>query len=39
MEIVRNYFITFVIYFAIEMVWLGLIAKNMYEKHIGFFDG
>lgn len=35
MEIVKNYLITFVVYFGIEMVWLGLIAKNLYEKHIG----
>lgn len=35
MEVVRNYLITFVVYFAIEMVWLLLIAKNLYAKYIG----
>jgi uncharacterized membrane protein len=24
------------VFFAIDMVWLGLVAKNFYAKHIGF---
>lgn len=35
MEVIRNYFITFGIYLVIEMLWLTVIAKNLYEKYIG----
>ena len=33
---IKLYFIALPIFFAIDMVWLGLIAKNFYQKHIGF---
>jgi len=29
------YLITFVCFFLIDMVWLGLIAKGFYRKHLG----
>jgi uncharacterized membrane protein len=29
------YIITTVIFFAIDMVWLGFVAKDFYRKHIG----
>jgi len=32
----KLYFIALPIFFAIDMVWLGLVAKNFYQKHIGF---
>lgn len=32
----KNYFVALVVFFAIDMVWLGLIAKNLYSKYIGF---
>jgi uncharacterized membrane protein len=32
----KLYAIALPIFFAIDMVWLGLIAKNFYNKHIGF---
>lgn len=35
MNYVYLYIITTVIFFAIDMVWLGFIAKNFYRKHIG----
>lgn len=35
MEVIRNYFITFGVYLIIEMLWLGILAKNLYEKYIG----
>ena len=33
---IKLYAITLPVFFAIDMVWLGLIAKNFYQKHIGF---
>ena len=27
------------IFFLIDMLWLGLIAKNFYQKHLGFLMG
>lgn len=32
----KLYFIALPIFLAIDMVWLGLVAKNFYAKHIGF---
>ena len=33
---IKLYFLALPIFFAIDMVWLGLIAKTFYAKHIGF---
>lgn len=30
------YLIALPVFFAIDMVWLGLVAKSFYAKHIGF---
>ena len=30
------YLITFAVFFAIDMVWLGLVAKGFYRRQIGF---
>ena len=32
----KLYFIALPVFFAIDMVWLGLVAKNFYAKYIGF---
>jgi uncharacterized membrane protein len=32
----KLYLIALPIFFAIDMVWLGLVAKNFYSKQIGF---
>lgn len=32
----KLYLITLPVFFAIDMVWLGLVANNFYKKHIGF---
>jgi uncharacterized membrane protein len=32
----KLYGIALPVFFAIDMVWLGLVAKNFYAKHIGF---
>lgn len=36
MGIIKIYLVTFVIFFAIDLVWLGAIAKNLYKQHLGF---
>jgi uncharacterized membrane protein len=32
----KLYFATLIIFFAVDMVWLGLIASTFYKKHLGF---
>ncbi len=32
----KLYFLALPIFFAIDMVWLGLVAKTFYSDHIGF---
>lgn len=34
-EFITLFFITFVVFFVIDMLWLGLIAKNIYQQQIG----
>ncbi|MFT4761123.1 MAG: putative membrane protein [Paraglaciecola sp.] len=31
----KLYLLTIPIFFAVDLIWLGLIAKNFYRKHIG----
>ena len=33
---VKLYFGTLLAFFAVDMVWLGLVARGFYSKHIGF---
>jgi len=33
---IKLYFISFPIFLAIDMLWLGLVAKNFYAKYIGY---
>ena len=33
---IKLYMIALSVFFAIDMVWLGLVAKNFYSKQIGF---
>lgn len=33
---IRNYGITFAVFLAMDMVWLLLIAKGLYSKHLGY---
>ncbi|MGD0036891.1 MAG: DUF2177 family protein [Bacteroidota bacterium] len=33
---IKLYFIALPVFFVIDMVWLGLIAKSFYAKHIGY---
>ncbi|MCX7955655.1 MAG: DUF2177 family protein [Patescibacteria group bacterium] len=32
----KIYFLTLLIFFTIDMVWLGFLAKDFYQKQIGF---
>lgn len=32
---VKNYLMALIIFFAVDMVWLGLVAKNFYQSQIG----
>ena len=34
-KIFISYLLTTVVFFAIDMVWLGFVAKNMYRKYLG----
>jgi uncharacterized membrane protein len=36
---IRLYLIALPVFFAIDMVWLGLIAKNFYREKLGFLMG
>ncbi|MDH8677287.1 DUF2177 family protein [Fusibacter bizertensis] len=36
MAMVRNFFITFVVFLVIDMFWLGFVAKNIYSKYLGY---
>ena len=34
-KIILSYLLTTVVFFAIDMAWLGLVAKNIYQKYLG----
>lgn len=36
-RIIISYLLTAVVFFAVDMLWLGLIAKNIYRKYLGDF--
>lgn len=36
MEYIKMYFITLIVFFAIDLTWLGVIAKNLYRQQLGF---
>lgn len=33
---IKLYLATLIAFFAIDMVWLGLVARNFYRRHLGF---
>jgi len=35
---VKNFLLTLVIFLGIDFLWLGVIAKNFYDKHLGAFE-
>ena len=36
-NLIKLYILTAVIFFAIDILWLGLIAKGFYQRHLGRF--
>lgn len=36
MLFIKYYFTAFILFFIIDMLWLGVIAKNLYAEQIGF---
>ena len=39
MDYIKMYIITLIVFFAVDIIWLGFIAKNIYKKHLGFLMG
>lgn len=35
---VKNYFLSLVVFLGIDSMWLGFIAKDFYNKHLGVFN-
>jgi uncharacterized membrane protein len=35
MTFIKLYGLAFVVFFAIDLLWLGIVAKNLYQKQIG----
>lgn len=36
-KIILSYIGTTIVFFAIDMLWLGVVAKNLYNKYLGSF--
>ena len=36
-SILISYLLTFIVFLMIDMLWLGVIAKNIYQKYLGNF--
>ncbi|NDL67120.1 DUF2177 family protein [Anaerotalea alkaliphila] len=36
MAYVKMYLVAFVVFFAVDLVWLGLVAPGLYRKHLGY---
>ena len=36
-NILISYLLTFVVFLMVDMLWLGVIAKNLYQKYLGNF--
>lgn len=36
MNYLREFGITFAIFFVIDMLWIGIVAKDLYKKHLGY---
>jgi uncharacterized membrane protein len=36
-KLIISFFLTFAVFFAIDMAWLGFIAKDLYRKHLSQF--
>ena len=38
-QAVTLYLVTLAVFFVIDMIWLGVVAKNFYRKHLGYLMG
>lgn len=36
-QMILLYILTLVVFFAIDMIWLGVVAKGFYRRHLGSF--
>ena len=36
-SIIISYLLTFIVFLTIDMFWLGIVAKNLYQKYLGSF--
>lgn len=36
-SILLSYLLTFIVFLMIDLLWLGIIAKNLYQKYLGDF--
>ena len=36
-SIIFSYLLTFLFFLIVDMLWLGVIAKNIYQKYLGGF--
>ncbi len=36
MDFLKMYLIAFVVFLLVDAIWLGVVAKNFYSKHLGF---
>ena len=35
MDSIKLYFLTFFVFFLVDIVWLGVLSKNIYSKYLG----
>ena len=36
MTYIRNFMITFTVFMTIDLIWLGVVAKKLYNKYLGY---
>lgn len=36
MNYLKEYGVAFITFFTIDLLWLGIVAKDLYKKHLGF---
>ena len=36
-KLIISYLLTTIVFFAVDMTWLGFIAKDLYKKYLGSF--
>jgi uncharacterized membrane protein len=36
MTYIKNFFITFIVFMTIDLIWLGVVARKLYNKYLGY---